>query len=158
MQEYSKICIFTQKNCEDDHDKCRSCNEVPVMNSKAGFNTDTLLEDRILCAIAGRRNKNKEEYGSYSHAGMPFKKLPAWFEKIINNKHYEFPCYDHVRYYSKDSIILEPYNVSMNEIYELINICKENNLSFCVDGNSAHFPAKTFRIVIKKLKTKSSKK
>ncbi len=141
-------CLFKDKNCIGDprmkHDGCRKCSYVP--NFSEGEN-----ENKPLCAVAGYRDKEKQNYGS-----APFKN-PRWLSKALKNSgHYNPPCYDHGRVRNNDdgskTVILEPYDATQNEIEELIAFCKENNLYFSIDGLSAHFPGRTIRILIKENK------
>ncbi|RLE90758.1 MAG: hypothetical protein DRN04_14335 [Thermoprotei archaeon] len=61
------------------------------------------------------------------------------------------PYFDHVKY-TEDSIIVEPYSMTMEEFQKLIDLCKRNGLTFTVSGESCHLPGHTFRIKIEPLK------
>lgn len=132
-------CIFKDMVCVrggKSHDDCRRCRNVPDFSNED-------LEARYLCAIGGYRENDKKRYGSLEH------KEPTWL-KILIKKYDGFlhiPCSDHQRYL-KDRVILEPYSASDMQIKDLIKFCNENGLEFAIDGDSAWFPGRTFRIII----------
>lgn len=67
------------------------------------------------------------------------------------------PCADHTRYVKDDRssklcmCVTEPYQQTMEDIEELIEFCKERDLTFTIDGESSHFPGGCFRVVIRKI-------
>jgi hypothetical protein len=102
------------------------------------------LEMRYLCAVAGQREKHKKDYGSRAREN------PIWFETLIEK--YKGVtgiecCFDHKRVW-ENTVISEPYDLHIEDFRKLIKFCDDNNLSFIVDGNAAHFPGRTFRIIL----------
>jgi hypothetical protein len=78
-------------------------------------------------------------------------RFPRWLEKLLdrhegwagsNNR-----MFDHLRHIRKIAFV-EPYGASDKEIAFLVAFCTEKNLRFAITGNSAHYPGRTFRIVI----------
>jgi len=144
-------CIFKDTLCVrvgGGHDDCRRCRNVPDMTMV--FN-ESVMEHRYLCAIAGKREKEVKYHGSISG------KKPAWLTALVKKDKGMrdcIPCTDHRRYLDP-MVINEPYRVHMEEIRSLIKFCDENGLSFSIDGQSAHFPGRCFRILITKPKKAS---
>ncbi len=137
-------CIFNDELCVRggfSHDDCRKCRLAPDMIAHGD------IEYRCLCAVGGQREKQTKYYGSSE------RKKPRWLKDIIkkNDGLGDFiPCTDHRRYL--DSLVInEPYNIHMSDVKKLIKYCEENDLSFTIDGDSAHFPGGCFRILITKL-------
>lgn len=142
-------CIFKPEECvysmRDSHDDCRKCKNVPDMD------IESEVENRLLSSVAGQREKQKQQYGSVKA------KDPKWVKALIKKNRGmgdHIPCTDHRRNLN-EMVINEPYDVHMEAIKKLIVFCEENGLSFMIDGRSAHFPGKCFRILITKLKTAS---
>lgn len=147
-----KKCIFRDEDCiygyNDCHDDCgssiKSCRKVPNMT----FSDDT--EMRILCSVGGKREKQTDFFGIVGA------KIPKWYENILDKDEYknQIPpsCLDHRRTLKKTAIIGEPYHLYMNDFVNLINYCKQHDLTFRVDGNSAHVPGRCFRVIINKKK------
>jgi len=140
-------CLFNDEKCyaqNNSHDACRKCKNVPNMDGPEG-----VVEMRFLCAVAGKRDLKPKQYGSITA------KRPMWFEDILNNNPYNsIPCTDHRRY--RDGIVInEPYSVHMESIKKLIIYCEKNGLTFTIDGDSAHFPGRCFRILIVKKSAQS---
>lgn len=150
MGRVNMKCIFTDSLCVrggDSHDDCRRCRNVPAMSNHSD------LENRYLCAIAGMREKETKYHGSIS------RKPPAWLTAIIKKNRGMgdyIPCTDHRRYLNT-LVINEPYNAHMEDMRALIKFCDENGLSFRIDGESAHFPGRCFRILMTKPKQNEAK-
>lgn len=139
-------CLFEQsKDCiriGGGHDDCRRCKRVPDFE-----NNDT--EERYLCAIAGKRESQKEYYGIING------KDPKWLTDLLKKYHGIMGienCFDHRRTL-KTLVISEPYDLDMDDFRKLIQFCDDNNLHFSVDGSSAWFPGKTFRVLLSTKKT-----
>lgn len=139
-------CIFKDTTCPrpESHDACRTCKNAPQYKD-----IESNIEMKCLCAVAGNRDRQKKYFGSRDG------KKPVWLSKL--DKRYdhdlEIPCEDHRRYLD-NMVILEPYDVDISEIKDLVKFCDENGLYFIIDGNSAHLPGRTFRITITKIKSK----
>jgi hypothetical protein len=143
-------CLFKDIMCissNNSYDDCRGCQNVPEMS------LGTELERGYLCAIAGQREKEKEYFGDPGLGNDP-----KWFTELL--KKYEGKmgiegCFDHIRTLEQ-AIISEPYDLPMEEFIKLIKFCDENGLRFTVDGKSAHYPGRCFRIVISKQTKKTA--
>lgn len=136
-------CVFKDSNCikSGGHDDCRNCRNVPEMELP-----EDPIEFRVLCSIAGKRDKLKAEYGSV------LSKVPQWVKTLSkrnNGMGDGIPCTDHRRYLG-EKVINEPYNISMDEVKDLIIYCESNNLTFRIDGDSAHLPGRCIRIIMSK--------
>jgi len=51
-------------------------------------------------------------------------------------------------YDDRKAVMTEPYGLGMREMKELVNFCEEHGLDFSIDGESTHFPGRTFRVLI----------
>lgn len=128
------ICCHPDTN----HDVCRHCEHVPDMDR-----VHSVTEMRLLRAISGKRDDYPDRYGSISSDE------PEWIEDLLKKRIFNIPCMDHRRYLD-NMLISEPYDVHMGEMRELIEFCDEHGLTFTIDGDSAHFPGRCFRILIVK--------
>jgi len=77
---------------------------------------------------------------------------PIWYiiEKELR-EYINIPCIDHIKFgRNEEEIVLvsEPYDISMNEIKELIKFCEVRGLEFTIWGDSIHYPGNTFGICI----------
>lgn len=139
-------CIFKDAACiygyNDSHDDCRRCRNVPNMDIESG------IEKRLLCSVAGKRELQKKYFGSIGD------EYPSWFEDIIKQTGYLEPrlsnCLDHKRILGGKAVVGEPYNLNISDFKDLISFCEEHNLTFTIDGMSAHFPGRCFRVIIAK--------
>ncbi|KXA90462.1 hypothetical protein AKJ62_00785 [candidate division MSBL1 archaeon SCGC-AAA259D14] len=49
----------------------------------------------------------------------------------------------------KDNILLsEPYQLPLGGVKDLVDLCESEELDMRIDGNSHHFPGRTFRIML----------
>lgn len=132
-------CHFEDIECihpDDSHDVCRRCSKVPDMGE-----VHSVTEMRLLCSVAGKRDKQIKWYGN-KHGN-----IPKWLEDLQKNNIFNIPCTDHMRHLG-DVVINEPYDVHMEDMRQLIDFCDKQGLTFTVDGDSAHFPGRCFRICI----------
>ena len=142
-------CFIKNANCKKtDHDACRQCKNAPEMT------IEDETESRFLCVVAGQREKQPKYYGVSGGND------PAWFKRLL--KKYDGTlgiedCLDHRRMAGK-VVVSEPYNLCMDDIAKLIRFCELNNLTFTIDGDSAHFPGRCFRILISKKDTKNKRR
>ena len=81
---------------------------------------------------------------------------PAWYiiEKELRMKldmEMFIPCIDHIKFGRSENevtLISEPYDISMENIKELIKFCELRGLQFTIWGDSIHSPGNTFEICI----------
>ena len=105
--------------------------------------TNDEIED-ILRAIGKRWQKKEHKY--FNGLGHPFNKN--------RNDCFDIPCSDHwcpMKINDEKMCTMEPYQSSMVEVKALISFCEKHDLTFMIDGESAHFPGMTYRIIVKEL-------
>jgi len=62
-------------------------------------------------------------------------------------------CFDHPGYFQNKKEkypTIEPYQLGLDDLKEIIDICIKNDLRVIIDGESPHFPGKTVRIMFMK--------
>lgn len=122
-----------------------------------------LTDTEILQAISKRRRVYNKElleyYGTYVAEkdvwpGYCNKFFPQWYCDTLMKEFVNIPCMDHARVVKFENggspqIISEPYNSTMADMKELIQFCEQRGLDFQIDGDSAHFPGRCYRIIFK---------
>jgi hypothetical protein len=79
---------------------------------------------------------------------------PTWFkiEEELRGENMIIPCLDHAKFGTNGDevvLLLEPYNVSMEDIKDLIKFCQTRNLEFEIWGSSFHNPGNTLGICVR---------
>jgi hypothetical protein len=135
-------CVFHDTPCiksGEGWDECKNCIQTRDLSNENNVN-------RVLCAVAGIREKDTKTYGSRKNS------KPKWLREIQKkDPYFDIPggVRDHIRYMD-EAVISEPYNVSPEGIKDLQEMCIKYGLNFWIDGDSAHFPGKTLSITIEK--------
>lgn len=122
------------------------------------------FETDVLQVISKRRNKaNKSLTTNYGRKineidvwpDYYHKFFPEWYCDTLMKEFVNIPCMDHgrvVKYNGTSIIISEPYNSTMSDMKELIKFCEQRSLDFIIDGDSAHFPGRCYRIIFRENK------
>ena len=108
--------------------------ERPVYNRKFTEKKPAWLRKVLIKAYHGDKWK-ADNYG-FSNSQL-----------MTGYDHYD-RIFDHVKYTTAGSVIIEPYPLSKNGFKALIQFCDENGLTFSVTGASPHNPGWTILIEI----------
>ncbi len=99
----------------------------------------------------------KKEYGiklDETNAYNTFKKLGLNDENgVVYHRHFLDHCSKET-YEKKTALISEPYDLSLEDLKELIKYCEDNNLTATLDGKSSYFPGRTLRLKLMKKEEK----
>jgi len=89
------------------------------------------------------------QYENQKPLDLPLDSIPIVWEIYKKVSKVGYSIIDHCKVHKNEDayfLISEPYNFSMEQMKELLNVCDLENIKFSINGYSHHYPGRCLRI------------